>query len=56
MVRELRLHLSAERGLAPEFTSISGYWRSGRSEEGWRAEKTAWKAEVEAAERALAAR
>jgi NADPH-dependent ferric siderophore reductase len=56
MVRELRLHLRAERGLAPEFTSISGYWRSGRSEEGWRAEKPAWNAEVEAAERALAVR
>jgi NADPH-dependent ferric siderophore reductase len=54
LVRELRLHLRAERGLAPEFTSISGYWRSGRTEEGWRAEKSAWNADVEAAEKTLA--
>jgi NADPH-dependent ferric siderophore reductase len=56
LVRELRLHLRAERGLEPEFTSISGYWRRGRTEEGWRAEKPAWNAEVEAAEQTLAAR
>ena len=56
LVRELRLHLRAGRGLLPEFTSISGYWRLGRTEEGWRAEKPAWNAEVEAAEQTLAAR
>jgi NADPH-dependent ferric siderophore reductase len=56
LVRELRLHLRAERGLVPEFTSISGYWRLGRTEEGWRAEKPVWNAEVEAAEQTLAAR
>ncbi|MCU1619633.1 MAG: viuB [Modestobacter sp.] len=56
LVRELRLHLRAERGLPPEFTSISGYWRRGRNEEGWRAEKPAWNAEVEAVERTLAGR
>jgi len=54
LVKELRLHLRAERGLAPEFTSISGYWRSGRTEDRWQAEKRDWNAEVEAAERALA--
>ena len=54
LVRELRLHLRGQRELAPELTSISGYWRSGRTDEGWRAEKRNWNAEVEAAERALA--
>jgi NADPH-dependent ferric siderophore reductase len=55
LVRELRLHLRAERGLVPEFTSISGYWRRGRTEDRWQAEKRDWNAEVEAAEKTLAA-
>jgi NADPH-dependent ferric siderophore reductase len=55
LVRELRLHLRAERGLDPVFTSISGYWRQGRTEDRWQAEKPGWNAEVEAAEQALAA-
>ncbi|MCZ2828727.1 siderophore-interacting protein [Modestobacter sp. VKM Ac-2986] len=55
LVRELRLHLRAERGLDPAFTSISGYWRQGRTEDRWQAEKPEWNAEVEAAEQALAA-
>jgi NADPH-dependent ferric siderophore reductase len=54
LVRELRLHLRAERGLAPEFTSISGYWRLGRTEDRWQAEKRDWTAEVEAAEQTVA--
>ena len=54
LVRELRLHLRTERGLAPESTSISGYWRLGRTDEDWRAEKRDWTAEVEAAEKTLA--
>jgi NADPH-dependent ferric siderophore reductase len=54
LVRELRLHLRAERGLVPEFTSISGYWRRGRTEDRWQAEKRDWNAEVEAAEKTLA--
>jgi NADPH-dependent ferric siderophore reductase len=55
LVRELRLHLRVERGLPAEFTSISGYWRSGRTEDRWQAEKRDWNAEVEAAEQTLAA-
>jgi NADPH-dependent ferric siderophore reductase len=55
LVKELRLHLRTERGLAPEFTSISGYWRLGRTEDRWQAEKPQWNAEVEAAEQTLAA-
>ena len=49
LVRTLRRHLLAERrvprGLA---ASVSGYWRLGRDDETWRAEKRQWKAEVEA--------
>ncbi|WP_164699855.1 siderophore-interacting protein [Modestobacter sp. KNN46-3] len=55
LVKELRLHLRTERGLDPAFTSISGYWRQGRTEDRWQAEKPEWNAEVEAAEQALAA-
>ncbi|WP_369130754.1 siderophore-interacting protein [Modestobacter roseus] len=52
MVRELRRHLRAERGLDPEFTSISGYWRVGRTEDRWQAEKRDWNAQIEAEEQA----
>jgi len=55
LVKDLRLHLRAERGLDPAFTSISGYWRRGDDEDGWQAGKRAWNAEVEAAEQGLAA-
>jgi NADPH-dependent ferric siderophore reductase len=55
LVRELRLHLRAAHGLDPAFTSISGYWRQGRTEDRWQAEKPVWNAEVAAAEQALAA-
>ncbi|MGY5885992.1 siderophore-interacting protein [Modestobacter lacusdianchii] len=54
LVKELRLHLRTERGLDPAFTSISGYWRVGRTEDRWQTEKPEWNAEVEAAEQALA--
>jgi NADPH-dependent ferric siderophore reductase len=49
-VRELRRHLRAARGLAPEFTSISGYWRRGDTEDGWQAGKREWNAAIEAEE------
>ncbi|MQA34269.1 siderophore-interacting protein [Modestobacter roseus] len=52
LVRELRRHLRAERGLDPEFTSISGYWRVGRTEDRWQAEKRDWNAQIEAEEQA----
>jgi NADPH-dependent ferric siderophore reductase len=54
LVRELRRHLRAARGLAPEFTSISGYWRLGDTEDRWQAGKRAWSAQIEAEEQALA--
>ena len=55
MVRELRRHLRTERGLAPEFTSISGYWRVGDTEDRWQAGKREWNAQIEAEEQAVAA-
>ena len=47
-VRELRRHLRAERGLDAEFTSISGYWRRGDTEDRWQAGKPEWNAQIEA--------
>ncbi|PJI94580.1 siderophore-interacting protein [Luteimicrobium subarcticum] len=49
MVRALRRHLREERGYAREaLVSVSGYWRAGRTDEGWRAEKREWNEAVEA--------
>ncbi|WP_019136274.1 siderophore-interacting protein [Cellulomonas massiliensis] len=50
-VRELRRHLRAERGVPLERLSVSGYWRRGADDEGWRAGKRAWLAAIEDAER-----
>uniref|UniRef100_A0AAU2JLX3 Siderophore-interacting protein n=1 Tax=Streptomyces sp. NBC_00049 TaxID=2903617 RepID=A0AAU2JLX3_9ACTN len=47
-VKELRRHLRMERGVARERLSISGYWRLGETDEGWRAIKRDWNAAVEA--------
>lgn len=38
-IRELRPYLLKERGVSPEFLSISGYWRRGKDEDGFQAEK-----------------
>ncbi|EHR50088.1 siderophore-interacting protein [Saccharomonospora marina XMU15] len=43
-VRELRGHLLNERGVPKTALSISGYWRLGRSDEAWRAEKATFMA------------
>lgn len=40
-VHELRALLLKERGLPRERVSISGYWRRGKDEDGWQAEKAA---------------
>jgi NADPH-dependent ferric siderophore reductase len=53
-VRELRRHLKAERGLDPAWTSISGYWRRGDTEDRWQAGKTEWNAAIEAEDAAVA--
>jgi NADPH-dependent ferric siderophore reductase len=47
-VRLLRRHLFADRGLPRELTSISGYWKQDRTEEGWRDDKADWNRQVEA--------
>jgi NADPH-dependent ferric siderophore reductase len=54
-VRELRRHLRSERGLDPEFTSISGYWRRGDTEDRWQAGKREWNAAIEAEESSVPA-
>jgi NADPH-dependent ferric siderophore reductase len=46
VMHHIRPHLLRERGLAREQVSVSGYWRRGRTEEGFRA----WKADLAAAE------
>lgn len=51
-VRELRRHLRAERGLDPAWTSVSGYWRRGDTEDGWQSVKREWNAAIEAEESA----
>jgi NADPH-dependent ferric siderophore reductase len=51
-VRELRRYLRVERGMAKEDLSISGYWRLGADDEGWRAGKRDWLRGIEDAEAA----
>jgi NADPH-dependent ferric siderophore reductase len=43
-VKQLRRHLLDERGLRKDLLSISGYWRKGKDEDGWQAEKAATRA------------
>jgi NADPH-dependent ferric siderophore reductase len=52
-VRELRRWLRVERAVPREQVSASGYWRLGRTDEGWRAEKAEWNAAVEADEQTV---
>jgi len=49
-VKELRRLLRVDRGVARERLSISGYWRTGATEEGWRAGKAEWNRQAEEAE------
>lgn len=49
-VRSLRAHLVQERGIPRELLSLSGYWRQGKDEDGFQAEKHA----LTAADRAAA--
>lgn len=48
-VKALRRHLLAERGVPRDALSISGYWRRGRDEDGFRLDKAAERAAEEAA-------
>lgn len=47
-VADLRRHLTADRGLAKDTLSVSGYWRRGKNEDGWQAEKAATRRREEA--------
>ncbi|MFI1194318.1 siderophore-interacting protein [Micromonospora sp. NPDC020750] len=49
-VRELRRLLRVERAVPRERLSISGYWRRGMDDEGWRSTKADWKRQEEAEE------
>ena len=49
-VKELRRLLRVERGVPRHALSISGYWRRGLDDEGWRSTKRDWNAQVEAEE------
>ena len=49
-VKELRRVLRVERGVPRERLSISGYWRVGATEEGWRAGKAEWNRQAEEVE------
>ncbi len=49
-VKELRRYLRLQRGLGLDRLSISGYWRLGVDDEGWRASKRAWNADIERSE------
>jgi NADPH-dependent ferric siderophore reductase len=55
-VKELRAHLRIERGLTREHLSISGYWRLGTDDEGWRARKRDWAREIDEREAAAGLR
>ena len=49
-VKELRRYLRLERGLGLDVLSISGYWRLGLDDEGWRASKRAWNTAIDESE------
>ncbi|WP_431925872.1 siderophore-interacting protein [Micromonospora wenchangensis] len=51
-VKELRRLLRVERNVPREALSISGYWRQGMDDEGWRSTKPDWNRQVEAEEAA----
>ena len=48
VMHDLRRYVRKEKGVPAEWASISGYWRRGRTEEGFRV----WKSELAAAESA----
>ncbi|GHH73794.1 siderophore-interacting protein [Promicromonospora soli] len=52
-VRDLRRWARGTLGVPRELLSASGYWRRGRDDERWRAEKAEWRAAVEQDDLAL---
>jgi NADPH-dependent ferric siderophore reductase len=55
-VRSVRRHLIEERGVDRAALSVSGYWRRGRDEDGWQADKAAERAAEQAGAEAAATR
>lgn len=53
-VKELRRLLRVEREVPREDLSISGYWRRGHDEDGWRAAKQEWNRRIEAEQESAA--
>ncbi len=51
-VRALRRYLRVEREVPRECLSVSGYWRLGVDDEGWRSRKKEWATSIEADEAA----
>ena len=49
-VRAVRRHLVVDRGIPRDALSVSGYWKRGRTDEGWREDKAEWNRQVEADE------
>ena len=49
-VRDIRRYLRIERGLGLDRLSVSGYWRLGHDDEGWRSSKREWNAAIEQSE------
>lgn len=47
MVKDLRRYLFVERGVAKADVSISGYWRTGMTEDGWQSSKRDFVASME---------
>jgi NADPH-dependent ferric siderophore reductase len=46
-VKELRRFVRVDRGIPRERLSVSGYWRRGADEDGWRSSKREWNEQVE---------
>ena len=55
MIRQLRRFLFTEVGFNRKRVSMSGYWRTGQTEDGWQAGKRSFNAELEAEDRVAAA-
>lgn len=55
MIRRMRRFLFHEIGFNRQRVSMSGYWRTGQTEDGWQAGKRAFNAELEAEDQVAAA-
>ena len=55
MIRRLRRYLFHEVKFNRQRVSMSGYWRTGQTEDGWQAGKREFNAQLEAADRVVAA-